>query len=226
MSDMENATSDLDITLTQSDMGVIMTVDTETERSLVTGDIMPLLELGRVLRRKIQVYGLALVKLLASIRDNWQMYESAGVEDSYINVIHAHIGLSPQTIVKYCNLWDSLFANPQIPEDVKSELMSKPLRSLLLLSAAARENQITDWSRIIEAVNHNEVRNVVREARGEHTSSATRLSIFMDVRTGQLAAQLGDNAPENMGFLNVDSTSNVVKMAIIRILHASGVEEV
>lgn len=216
---------DTAIQLRPSDKEVLNMVDAAIDAAVAQGDISPAITFGRALRRQMQVSGLALAKLLYRLQDTWELFRSAGVDDEFVDVVYAEMGVAPGTTTKYVALWSSIFANPQIPDEVKDALENKPIRSLILLTAAAREENL-DWNRVLEATTPHEIREIVRETRGEQTSSSSALILEMNVRNGILTARKGDESI-SFGALTVkDYTKNkLVRAAIDRVVTAAGIME-
>lgn len=204
-----------DTALTTGDLQLFKDVDSIIQQAVDSHDVGVATKMGRALRRDVRVRGVGLAKLLWSIRDNWSQFE---IEDDFYNVIEDEVGLSVSTVHKYVNLWDALFANPEITDEIKQRLLCKPTRTLLLLTGVANDDNPVDWEAVVQASDHDEVRQIVKGARGEHTSSETAVFIRLDMRTGQLYAQRGSQPAVIFGLLNMELNDDASKKAIERII--------
>ena len=212
-----------DTTLTAGDLQLFKDVDSIVQQAVEAHDVGVATKMGRALRRDVRVRGVGLAKLLWSIRDNWAQFDA---EDDFYNVVEDEVGLSVSTIHKYVNLWEALFANPEIPDTIKQRLLCKPTRTLLLLTGIANDENPVDWEAVVQASDHNEVRKLVKDVRGEHTSSETAVFIRLNMRTGQLYAQRGSQPSVIFGLLNMELTDEAAKKAIERIITNCRVMEV
>ena len=153
------------------------------------------------------------------------MFQSAGVDDEFIDVVYAEMGVAPGTTTKYVALWQSIFANPDIPDDIKEKLEGKSMRSLILLTAAARDGDL-DWDRVVEATTPSEIREIVRELRGQQTSSVSAVTLEINLRNGMLTARKGDEQV-NFGILSIKDYKNdpLIATAIDRVRSSAGIME-
>jgi hypothetical protein len=182
---------------------------------------------GRFLMDGVRMSGVALAKLLYRVRSEWDLFQDAGVDDDFYSVVESEMGVDVDTARKYANAWGAIFVDSHLSDDVKKRLLGKPMRILLLLPALAGEDNV-DWEEVINAHDKNEVRRIVREKRGEATSSKTALIIRLDLRTGQLTAVRGDGIREPFGMFAMDKakTNEVVAHAINRIIQDTGIQVV
>lgn len=208
---------DLTVKLTVGDRKIFDLVDETIEQSIALGDVQPAMAMGRALRRGIQANGLALAKLLYKVSEAWEIFQ---YEDDMYEVMYTELGVAHSTAYKYINMWSAIFSNPSIPDDVKQELEGKPMKSLLLLTAAAREGEISevDWDKIADATTSSEVRGIVRDIRGERTSSSTAMTLELNLTTGALYARRGDDA-QVVGMLLISQreSSDLIDAAITKI---------
>lgn len=227
MNDELVGTMDQSIDLTPGDLAVFTQVDELIDRSIISGDLSRPMQFGRGLKRSAQATGLALAKLLSRIQDHWPQYQAAGIDDEFVDVMQSELGLSPQTVLKYSSMWKAIFDNGEVAEDTKQRLLGKPIKSLLLLTAGAREGSL-DLDKIAECVTPHEIHQLVKESRGEQTSSGSRVLIAINVRTGELLAKLGDGVWENFGLINLESQNNspAIAKAVERILKSAGVMQI
>lgn len=217
-SDIELYGDNENVLLTRGDRMVFEEVDSIMEQAVIAGDPSIAMKFGRALRRDVRVRGVALAKLLWYVKYRWDEFEKAGVEDEALDVIHAEMGVPPSTSNVYIHMWETIFANPNIPDQIKERLLDKPIRTLKLLPSLTTEGEDVDWQEIAGALGHEEVRRIIKRIRGEATSSKTALFIRMDTRTGQLSAKRGDEPFTNFGVLNLNSGSPVVDSAVERLV--------
>jgi len=211
-------------TLTTAERDSIDKIDNIVEKSLVKGDPGVALRYCYGLRRSGMVSGLATAKLLWSVKDHWDEFATS---DTFEDAVLKETGYAPSTTRKYVEMWEALFENPAIAENIKLALACKPIGSLLLLKAGAKEGQFDDqdWKEIAGAHDQQAVRAVVDRRRGGQTSAANRLVILWE-RDGRLRAKRGDAGHYvDVGFLPKDPESDVARDAIERIVRSAGVVE-
>jgi len=206
---------------------VFSSVDDVVRDALASKDPTIATYYGRHLRSNVAVQGTALAKLLWGLNENWAEFQAHGIDDDFYSFVESQEVASPATARKYVRLWDAVFANPTIPDEVKKRLLTMPTKTLLLLPALAEDGE-ANWEAIAGATDHQEVRNIVREARGEATSSASALLIRFDLRSGQLSAKRGDEMFVPFGLLNVQAmeTNDTIRSAINRIIENSHIMEI
>lgn len=217
--------SDQMVVLTGAEQKVFSLVDQAVKKAVKSGDAQILIDHAMLLRRQGQVSGLALSKLLYEWRE---VCEDLGMEKSdWADAVSAETGLSLQTIRKYSEMWQHIFTKGH-PQDILSRLAGQPVQNLLLIAPAAKEDQLRteDWERLSEAVDRTEVKEIIREIRGNKTSSGSGLIIRL-TRDGVLQARRGDMEYIGVGYLNLEERqgSEIVDAAISRILRAAGIIE-
>lgn len=223
--------SDAPIKLTALDSGVLSQVDQVVEQAVAIGEPELIFTFAMSLRRALTARGYALAKLLYMAKEAWEVFS---VEGEFEDVIYERIGLARQTVVKYCRLWKNLFVNPEIPQDVKDAIMGRNIRDAILLSAGASDGTLDPETLLTAATmpDSEGLRDVVRKARGEITSSSTaiRLTIVSrrdhgTHRRGTLLAQQ-DGKTFSIGWLDLDSADVVTVAAVHRIINSTGMSEV
>lgn len=216
---------DTAIQLKPGDREILKMVDMVVDSAVAQGNLIPATVFGQALRRQMQASGLALSKLLYRIKESWDLFKSAGVDDEFLDVIYAEMGVAPGTTTKYVALWESIFANPKVPVEVKEVLESKPMRSLILLTAAARDDDF-DWEKVVEANTQHEIREIVREHRGQQTSSGTALRLEINLRDGKIFAYKGnETAPVGLLLLSEYKNNPLIASAIDRIISGANIME-
>ena len=176
------------------------------------------------IKSDMQLKGVITAKLMYSLWANWDIAQANwGIEDEFVDYIEAETGYSPHTTRKYVNMWHSIFNNDAIPEEIRTTLMGKPIKTLLLLPAAASEGQLDDkWEEIIDAPSKNDVQQIIREVRGQATSSGQAIVIVLE-RDGTLKAKKGNGHYAAFGYLNPDVPGEAAQAAFNRIITAAGV---
>lgn len=153
-------------------------IDTILNQAIMAGDPLIATDHGNQLSKTIVLKGIALAKLLYGMRSNWHLFRAAGIEEDFLDFIEAHmIGVAPRTADKYASMYESVFANDRISDELKSQLTGKPIKTLILLTAAVREGSL-DEDQLEDVVlkDHESVREMVQRARGRETS--TRTSVY------------------------------------------------
>lgn len=213
------------MTLTVAEEKVFSLIDNAVKKALRHEDMQVLVEQANMLRRQGQVSGLALAKLLYEWREHCDVF---GLDlDDWADTVHAETGLSVQTARKYSTMWEVIFVKSRPSDDVLKRLSGQPIQSLLLMAPAFKEEQVSeeDVVRLSNAVDTQEVREIIHEIRGDQTSSNNAL-IIQVMRDGVLRAKRGDGAYVGIGYLNVNAREDpVVDAAISRLLRAAGVIE-
>jgi hypothetical protein len=218
---------DQSVVLSKDDTLILDQIDIIVEKGAISGDPSGIMNYGRSLRRNMQVQGIALAKLLAKSEEHWQACFSHTIEGTFEDYAVGELHLSNQTVRKYINLWRSVFENIGIPAAIRGVLMGKSTRSLILLTAAAREGSIApeDWKEVAEATTGAEITDIVQRARGRQTSSINRIDIVIDMHTGVLTAWFNDVA-STIGHLNITEDEDPITLkAIERIIRTAGIRE-
>jgi hypothetical protein len=217
---------------TPENSGIFDEVDSIIERSLAVGDPLIALEYAQNLQKGNLVRGLAIAKLMYKMKQNWNLFEVAGVGDTFENLVQSMNGYAPATVEKYVRMWESIFANDSLSDELKNQLSGRPIRDLLLLTAAAREGSLSDedWDKVKIAGDTSRVREIIRGARGEQTSSKNSLTLLVQVREGvvprgTVSVSLNGNR-RTVCSLDLDSTDEVIRNANARIIQRSGMIEV
>ncbi len=209
-------------------------VDTIIERSVTAGDPIIALEYARGWQREGLLKGLAVAKMMYKLRQNWALFESAGVGDTFDNMVETYNGYAPATVAKYIRMWESIFENPQLDMELKHKLSGRPIKDLLLLSAAAQEGSLDEaaWRKVTVADGNSAVREIVRTARGEVTSSKNATTIMIQMRDGgryprgTIFVSKSGLAPEIIGSLDVDAISELAKAGVSTVINRTRMLEV
>lgn len=206
-------------------------VDAIIVRSVTAGDPLIACEYGNAIRSQAAIRGLALAKLLYEMEKNWEFYVAAGIEDEFEIFIEVQMGISQQTTRKYTTMWRNIFASDFVSPEIKQKLQSKPIQELLLLTSAVEEGSLTDEElETIAVSDRHRTREIIKQARGEQTSSRTAVVGSIQMRDGRyprgtiIATREGES--ETVGFLNLDLDNNSAGAKLVaRIRNASGLVE-
>lgn len=221
------------VRIESTDMQYFDTVDDIVGRSIAAGDPLIALEYVQKLQREGMLKGLAIAKMFFRLRQSWDLFRTSGTDDEFENVVESTTGYSRATINKYLDLWENIFENDALSDDLKTKLAGKPMEILLRLSSAAKEGSLSgdDWNKVAESSNIQEVRAQVRERRGDRTSSklAKIPSIFWrETGThsrGELIITV-DGEQKTVGHLELDSPDDDVQKYIAKIINILHVFEV
>lgn len=194
--------------LSQSDLQTFVEVDEVVGRALAMGDPLYGLEYGRMLKKGAALKSYALAKLLYRMQEGWNIFQSAGVNDDFYQLVEDYVGNAPETTKKYVRMWRNIFENQSIPEDIKRQLLGKPIADTLLLTAGAGDGTLDEdvLRRAAMAEDNGALKEIIRQKRGDVTSSSSAVRLFIvmrdrgDIAEGTIYAQRGDER-EVLGFL-------------------------
>lgn len=224
-----NTNMDIYPILSPSDRHIFMQIDEIIDNAILTGDMSLIWSFGKSLRKSIQISGLALAKLLYRLYQSWETLTkvSSIYDDTFVDIVYSELGISPVTTTKYITMWDAIFKNESIPEKIRNQLMNQPIQSLLLLTAAARENfNEIDWNEVVKTTTPAEMRRFVRNIRGNVTSSNNAMYISINMRTGELIVRKGEESAI-IGFLLVTAMDNpLIQAAIQRLIRVGEIGEI
>lgn len=146
-----------------------------------------------LVRKNTHYSALILAQVLYYLDINWtRITEKSGIEDDLYSYAETEFLLSPQTVRKYSDLWRLIFVNPSVPDHVKETLKHRPINFLLRLIGIAREEPDVDtWEKIASCTTMRELRDLLRELRGERTSSKTAITFHFDIRKRVVTASRG-----------------------------------
>jgi len=147
-------------------------IDTIIDRAVTSGDPLIATEYGNQLGRAIALKGVALAKLFFGMRNNWELFRAAGIEEEFGDFVNAHMTITSKVADKYADMYEAVLDNANIPLPIRNQLAGKPIKQLLLLTAAVREGDLDeDDLEDVVVLDYNGVRQKVRDARGDVTSS-------------------------------------------------------
>jgi hypothetical protein len=221
--------------LSEEERKIFDDVDEVISRSVVVGDPLIALDYGASLKRKQTIEGVSLAKLLFKLRESWGLYQARGIEDDLLTMADLHMDVKPATAKKYMAMWESIFENEAVPDDIKSILSGRKVSDLLLLTAAVGEGTLSgeDLKSAALSSDTNELREHIHKVRGEQTSAKTAIRICLNMvdkenmRAGTLYAKRGDER-EVLDFTAYakGTASELTQKAINRLINSAGVIEV
>lgn len=176
------------------------------------------------LRRTIAAGGVALALLMfgtwAKFYANDPSNMTGAKWSEFITDYSTRTGFAEQTVRKYTELWYYVLQD-------HPELREKPIGGLLLITPAAKEQQLEDqhWDQLAGAHNKKDIREVIKEVRGWQTSSKTAVTIIID-EEGRIHARQGEEPYQPVGLLIPNPDFEAGKVARARIINASGIVEV
>lgn len=208
-------------------------IDEVIERAIMAGDPLIATDYGNNLSRTIVLRGIALAKLLYGMRSNWHYFRLAGIEEDFLDFVEAHmVGVAARTADKYASMYESVFANNHISPTLKDQLAEKPIKTLILLTAAVREGSLgEDQLEDVILKDHPGVRQMVREARGRERVSRNytigRISKRNEGKYPRGAIVVfGQEEEEVVGWIKLDDLQTEAgKRYVEKIQNVLGLEE-
>lgn len=163
--------------------------------------------------------GLVLSKLLYMLKRDWDKFE---INDVFEDVMMVELGISRITIQRYIGVWDVL-THSSLSEKVHLQLQAKPMKSLIPISKAIEQGYVLEedvWEELANAPDDASVRNILREVKGQEPRKNS-LTIYLE-RNGDLKAYMGKQS-EFIGWVTIETTSEIVKKAVKRIIDGAGI---
>jgi hypothetical protein len=163
--------------------------------------------------------GMALAKILYSIKDSWESFD---IDDWFEDVVYEYIGLHQTTVTRYVRVWE-MYAEEKIPKKFEEKIQQRNIKEQIpIANAIAQGCEIDDddWKELADAPDLSTVLRVVRDISGKPPRKSS-LQIYLD-RDGSLWAYQ-ENQKGFVGSLEVDDKEELVKKAIERLVKNSGV---
>lgn len=202
------------------------------KRAITIGDPLIALEFGSRMKKMVAVHGLALADLLYQLKSNWHLFQAAGIEGELEDLADVHMDIRPATTKKYIDMWKNIFANGEVPDDIKGILTERPIGDLLLLTAAVGEGSLSgeDLKAAALSADKQALREYVQHARGLQTSAKTAITLCVamvdrgNMKKGTLFAKQG-NKKVILGVL-YEQDSDLGEKAIEALIHGRPIYEV
>ncbi len=156
--------------------------------------------------------GIQLAQLLYELDEAWSEFDT---DDTVEDAVFKHMGTSPVTFSQYTRMYRYVLKD-------RPRLMGKPIRGLIGLIAAARDEEFDeeDWYEIYNAVDVAGMLTVRDRVRGIQTSGHARI-VIEHSRDGYITARKGDEI-EELGFLKRKPLTEVGRRALDRIQRGAG----
>lgn len=207
----------------QDDLKEFKEIDKAIAQAIKDKDPAPIAKYGYRLRVLQQIGAVGVCKLSAALKDNWPSF--VGVDESWDDYAQAELGIEATTARNYARVWNNIFDNEELPQEVKSELAGWNVTSLVDIASAAERGELEGhWDEILAASNRSEVRNILRELRGQEITSANGLKLFL-FKDGSLKAKVGKTKYIAFGWLNLEEDDETIMKAVSRIKDAAGILE-
>jgi hypothetical protein len=180
-----------------------------------TGDPTPALDFAASLAATGYLRGIQLARLLYEIDEAWDKFDT---DDTAEDAVFKHMGTSPVTFHQYTRMYRYVLKD-------RPRLVGKPIRGLIGLIAAARDEEFDDddWEEIYNAMDVASMLAVRYRVRGLQTSGHARI-VIEHSRDGYVRARRGEET-EELGFLTRSPKTDVGRRALDRIQRGSGMVE-
>lgn len=202
-------------------------VDELVRDAIEHNDPMQALDGARELIKGVQLRGVALMRLLYKLNNEWAKF---GLSETFADRIFDELGLSKRTLLRYLDIWTAVFENENVPKQLLPPLAEKPVNTLRRLIRPVNENKLVDekdWKRIANAEDDTAVRKIIEELSGRSNRGRPALKLLL-YQDGRLVVALGDetavlavvrNSPEDL--------KNKLRMrGLERLRNGSGVLDV
>ena len=208
--------------------GILDQIDVVIEEAVDRGDHRIIMRMLYGFQGLGQAVGLAKAKALYEGQRHWALFP---IDESYtfVDACLAEAGISHETVRKYVPIWEHVVQNPMLSDAQREVILTKPIVALDLLTAAAREGEITDedWDEIILAPDKATIRELVRKIRGHVGPSQTAVVITYNTKDGTVRARRGDiltpvgSLPQTIPGLS-DEQEEIKNISQERIIRACG----
>lgn len=175
------------------------------------------------LKSVIKTSGLGLAKLLYLIYHYWDEF---GMEDEFEDVVYSHVGVHRHTVDRYIRVW-GMYAEGKVPQQFADEIRQKNIRDQIPIANALVQGydiEQKDWENLAAAPDYNSVSQIIMEDVKGKEPRKSALHITID-GMGVMWVKKGDEPRQLVGTLEIHSESEIVKMAIQRIMKNAGIVE-
>lgn len=210
----------------------LVEVDTILDQAITAGDPLIASEYGNRLSKKIKLTGIKLAKLLYGMRSNWALFRAASIEEEFLDFVDAHMEVSAKVADKYANMYEAVFVKAPISAELRDQLSQKQMKELLLLTAAVREGSIGEEElENVVVLDYEGIRGIVREARGDATSSRSAVTARLVQRESAQYPKgtivvYGDGEIEPIGMLKLEPETEAGKKYLERMKNTLGWEDI
>ncbi len=189
------------------EINVVMAIATQS------GNPEPALDFAASLAATGYLRGIQLARLLYELEEAWSKFDT---DDSVEDAVFKHLGTSPVTFSQYTRMYRYVLKD-------RPRLIGKPVRGLIGLIAAARDDEFDDddWEEIYDTVDVAGMLAVRDRVRGIQTSGHARI-VIEHSRDGYIKARKGDEV-EELGFLTRKPLTEVGRRALDRMIRGAGI---
>ena len=180
-----------------------------------------------VISRLVQVNklsGLGLARVLWQLSRRWS---ELGMGDAFVDVVFERAGLSPDTIRRYIQGWDSI-ENMDVDDETRSNLLDHGIKAIIAIaqkeSRSGRRFTRHQLKRISKSEDLSSLRRTMDDILGIATSNQDNLLLHLK-RDGSLEAWKG-NRKVSVGYLMYgkdDMEDLIRKQAINRLIESVGI---
>jgi len=190
-------------------------IDEVMKSAKESGDPTPALDFAASLAATGYLRGIQLARLLYELDEAWSEFST---DDAVEDAVFKHMGIANQTFGKYSRMYRYVLKD-------RPRLVGKPIRGLIGLIAAARDEEFDDddWEDIYDAIDVASMLAVRNRVRGVQTSGHSRI-VIEHARDGYVRARRGDET-EELGFLTRKPKTDLGRRALDRIQRGSGMVE-
>lgn len=215
------------LSLSEGDEKIFREVERKVMSAITAGDPRIAFDFGKRLVRKSMINGVAAAKLLWELNSKWDLFRAAAIDDNFEDVVFAEMGYAPATTRKYVRMWDQLFIDGSVPDDIRQALFGQPIKNLLLLGPSVSDDLLSEeelWE-AAHAIDRNELRKILRDATGGRTSSKLALYGVLNMDNGDLSCYTSEGISKDVGFLNIHSDDPDVQKFTQKIVRKVGIQE-
>ncbi len=204
--------SDVSIPITDSDLSTIDQVSDIVNRAIGQNDPSVAFAYARTWNKTFILRGVALAKLFYELKQRWVW------DVDFYQAVRSEVGIQTDTVNKYLTMYEALFTDPKMSDEMRRKLIGKGIEQLLMLPAVWRESSNEDKEALANTATRSELREKVRELRGVATSSETAIIVRYHILDGRIDCKQGTTGDwKVIGFLKNTDDDPVVKRAIERL---------
>ena len=201
-------------------------VDDAVNNAVLQGDPEIALQWAQSMRQEVQIRGLALAKLLYELHERWSLFEVAGLNEPFEQVIRDNLGYSPQTTKKYVSMWEMIVTYllpANVTDDIKDKVLRKGTKALSLITPSVKDAEGDfPWEAVARSSSVHDLRDLMATDR---TSCGNRrtLLLFPD---GTLKVKRGTTGQaKSFGLLNMNSDDPDIQDAVEYLIRTLNVME-
>lgn len=202
---------------------VIETVTNILDQSKQEKSLQVALNGVKTLLRVVKASGMGLIHFTAGIRNNWHLYEDVDPDEDFVEVYQRETGLNYYTIQRHLDVYDQIIDNNEVPEELRDVILKRNVKDLTRVAQAMRDGHFfsdDEWKKIATAGTHEEVSRIVRATRGEAPRKNAKIVTLSKDGTLRVTNQ---GKTFFVGYLDVQSSHEVVQEIITRITNHSGI---